>query len=273
MAWKFLQRGLSNTILLVVCLGGVSLALSRPQPNCTNCHKSALSQSSNPLLIPQLQQLAQTITVKVLSKELLGSGTLIKNEGQVYTVITNAHVLRAAKPPYRIQTPNGRVYSATVSQNVQFQNDDLAVLQFRSPDVVYRVATVGDSSNLKVGEQVFVCGFTSNLSSGQSQREKKDKFVFTPGKISLLLEKPLEQGYQIGYTNDVRKGMSGGPLLNNKGEVVGINSLHKDPVWNTPEVYQDGSQPEARLQELITQSSMAVPIRKELLQNHQENQS
>ncbi|WP_063748481.1 S1 family peptidase [Fischerella sp. PCC 9605] len=249
--------------VLQTFIKSVLLGLPRQQPNfvnCTNCHKFALPQSSNPLSITQLQQLAGTITVKVLSKELLGSGTLIKREGQIYTVITNAHVLRAANPPYRIQTSDGRVYNATVSQAVQFQDDDLAALEFRSPDVVYTIATVGDSASLKVGDRVFVGGFTSNLSSLQSQRGVKDKFVFTSGQISLLLDKPLEQGYQIGYTNDVRKGMSGGPLLNNKGEVVGINSLHKDPVWDAPEVYKDGSQPEQHLQDLITRSSMAVPI-------------
>lgn len=153
---------------------------------------------------------------------------------------------RGTNSSYRIQTPDGRVYNATVSQAVQFQDNDLAVLQFRSSDVIYTVATIGDSSSLKVGDRVFVGGFTFNPPSGQA-KEMKNKFVFTSGKILLLLDKALEQGYQIGYTNDVRKGMSGSPLLNYKGEVVGINSLHKDPVWDTAEVYKDGSQPEQQL--------------------------
>ncbi|MDF5706823.1 MAG: serine protease [Nostoc sp. S4] len=222
-----------------------------------------------------MQQLAKTITVKISAKELLGSGSLLQRKGQIYIVITNAHVLRAAKPPYEIQTPDGHVYQASVLQVAEFQEADLAVLQFRSPDVAYTVANIKDASSLQVGDEVFVGGFISHLTnqklSTQAAKILNHQFLFTSGKVTLLLDKALEQGYQIGYTNDVRKGMSGAPLLNVYGEVVGINSLHKDPLWDTPEVYQDGSQPDKSLQELIRRSSMAVPLKKEVLQNHWEN--
>jgi S1-C subfamily serine protease len=257
-------------VCLLICLGGVSLALSKQQS--ISGEFSRLERSPTQLSVEQLQKLAKNITVKILASELLGSGTLLQRQGEIYTVITNAHVLRAAKPLYQIQTSDGRVYQATVLQLAKFQQNDLAVLQFRSPDIVYSVANIPDASNLRVGNEVFVGGFISNLATQKQSTLTKTQFVFTSGKVTLLLDKALEQGYQIGYTNDVRKGMSGAPLLNIRGEVVGINSLHKDPLWETPEVYQDGSQPEAHLQELITRSSMAVPIRKELLQNHQGNQ-
>ncbi|MBW4612298.1 MAG: serine protease [Desmonostoc vinosum HA7617-LM4] len=207
--------------------------------------------------LAQVQKIAQTITVKIQSKEFIGSGTLIERHGQVYTVMTNAHVLRSAAPPYQIQTPDGQVYKANVSKTQQFQNDDLAILQFRTPKASYPVATLRDSSILQLKEQVFVGGFIPNSASQEGQ----SKFVFTEGQISLLLDKALEGGYQIGYTNDVTKGMSGAPLLNSRGEVVGINGWRKDPVWETPELYQDGSQPSKNLQDIITRSSMAVPIK------------
>ena len=91
-------------------------------------------------------------------------------------------------------------------------------------------------------------------------QNKKRGFIFTVGQVSLLLKKPLEQGYQIGYTNDIYKGMSGAPLLNNRGEVVGINGLHQEPLWDALEVYQDGSVPCQSLQDLISRSSLAIPI-------------
>lgn len=271
MNWYWFRRLTGYTICLMICLGGISLALNKKSDF------TKLSQSSSSLSVEQLQQLTKSITVKISAKELLGSATLLRRQGQIYTVITNAHVLRAAKPPYQIQTPDGRVYQASVLQVVEFKKDDLAVLQFRSLDIVYPVANVKEASTLRIGDEVFVGGFTSNLTAqklnNQAEKAVKNSFVFTSGKISLLLDKALEGGYQIGYTNDVRKGMSGAPLLNIHGEVVGINSWHKEPLWDTPEVYQDGSQPEQNLQELITRSSMAVPIKKEVLQNHREDKS
>lgn len=270
MNWQWLRGGFGY-IVCMICLGGISLALPRQQ-SISDITRG--SRSLTPLSVEQLQQLAKTITVKISAKELLGSGTLLQRKGQIYTVITNAHVLRAAQPPYQIQTPDGRTYQTSLLQVTELHEDDLAVLQFRSRDIVYTVANVKDASRLQVGDEVFVGGFTSNMTAQKlsSQVEKifNNQFVFTSGKVTLLLNKALEQGYQIGYTNDVRKGMSGAPLLNIHGKMVGINSLHKNPIWDTPEVYQDGSQPEQDLQELITRSSMAVPIRKEVLQ-HQEN--
>ncbi|BAY28001.1 peptidase S1 and S6 chymotrypsin/Hap [Calothrix sp. NIES-2100] len=278
MNWQWLNSRLGYTLCLLICFGGISFAM--PRQDSTFAKFTKVLRSPAPLSLEQLQQLAKAIAVKISAKDLLGSGTLLQREGQIYTVITNAHVLRTAKPPYQIQTPDGRVYQASVLQVAEFAEKDLAVLQFRSPDVVYTVANVKDVSSLQVGDEVFVGGFTAQnhptpnplRAREEGERKSKNSFLFTAGKVTLLLDKALEQGYQIGYTNDVRKGMSGAPLLNKYGEVVGINSLHKDPVWDTPEVYQDGSQPEPRLQELITQSSMAVPIKKELLQNHRENQ-
>ncbi|WP_017317803.1 S1 family peptidase [Mastigocladopsis repens] len=309
MTWRWQRLRLSSNLLLVTCLSGIAISLLRQVTVSVSCNYldpnlAKVSQPTNQLSAQQVQQLAEAITVKVLSNELLGSGTLIKREGQVYSVITNAHVIRAANPPYQIQTPDGRIYPATLS-NAVFQDNDLALLEFRSTNAIYTVATVGDSATLTVGDKVFIGGFTSNAAaapvpsqlepsqdlSGESphsgfsaQRSDSStevpsageklltpppaansgvtkEFLFTTGQVSLVLDKALEGGYQIGYTNDIRKGMSGAPLLNHQGEMVGINGLHKDPLWDTPDLYHDGSEPCKPLQDLITRSSLAVPIK------------
>lgn len=272
------RDGIVRAICSFICLGGISLAIPGSlaiKNDNSNSPQYIAHRASTRLSKQQLQLLSQAITVKIFASdsELIGSGTLLKREGQVYTVITNAHVKRSANPPYKVQTASGQVYQASVLPATEFKDNDLAVLQFNSSNVIYKVATVRDMSALKVGDEVFVGGFISN---GRSEKvshpaeQDKNNFVFTDGKISLLLGKALKGGYQIGYTNDVRRGMSGAPLLNVYGEVVGINSLRQDPLWDTEEVYQDGSEPSSDLRAIIARSSMAVPICPSPLQNHRE---
>jgi Xaa-Pro aminopeptidase len=92
--------------------------------------------------------------------------------------------LRADDPPYRIQTPDGEIYQADVPKNVNFQDYDLAILQFRSIKKDYSVAALGNAP--KVGDEVFVAGFPVQ------EETEEIKFVFNSGKVSLMLEKALE---------------------------------------------------------------------------------
>ncbi|MBW4616501.1 MAG: serine protease [Desmonostoc vinosum HA7617-LM4] len=241
-----------HNLTLVVCISSISLTLSASAPvvsisdPCNN--RDCISPQSE-----KLYQQAQSITVKVMSKEFLGSGILLRKQGSVYTVLTNAHVLQAGEPPYRIQVSNGRIYTAKLARSLNLGKNDLALLQFKSADIVYTVATIG--SKAAVGQEVFVAGFPAS----EEGSEGKD-FTFTPGKVSLVLPKPLEGGYQLGYTNAIANGMSGGPLLNRRGQVVGINGMQADPLWDVPSVFADGSKVDERLHKIIVRLSWAVPM-------------
>jgi len=253
--------------MLVACFCSIALALPASSPNVSISARGALlEQPPKQLSVEQLRHLAQSLTVKVLSADVLGSGILIQKQGEVYTVLTNAHVLRAAAPPYRIQTPDGHIYPVVELRVTSLQGNDLGLLQFRT-DTVYPVASLGASSTLALGDEVFASGFPfaatppspPSIGGGETGAQG---FVFTTGKVSLVLGKALEGGYQIGYTNDIKKGMSGGPLLNRRGEVVGVNGMHASPLWDAPDLYQDGSSPSPALQEQIIRFSWAVPIEK-----------
>lgn len=241
--------------------------------------KSVFRPDSSQGLIKEIDRVAADISVKILDREFLGSGFVVQQSGNQYTVITNQHVLRAGEAPYRIQTPDGKIHVAEVIAD-SFQEEyeyDLAVLQFKAK-TNYSVAQIGSSLYLEVGEPIFAAGFpyteiesktASQYANSNSRINKTTGLTLTAGRIAIILNQALIEGYQIGYTNDVRKGMSGGPLLNSRGEVVGVNGKHAYPLWESPELYQDGSQPCPALEKLITRSSLAIPIEKSIELNPQ----
>jgi S1-C subfamily serine protease len=243
-------------IMLVTCISSLSI-LSSP---VSTPPVKVFAQPSSQHSAKQLQHLAESITVKVLSRNFLGSGILIHKQGNIYTVLTNAHVLKSGHSPYQVQTPDGRIYTATLSSKSDrsgrsyFSGDDLAMLQFRSANT-YTLASLGSTSTLSVGNEVFAAGFPFD-----PERNQDKGFVFETGQVSLVLKKALQGGYQIGYTNDIQKGMSGGPLLNRTGKLVAINGMHAEPLWGNPYVYQDGTEPEAPLREEMSQYSWGIPI-------------
>jgi S1-C subfamily serine protease len=212
----------------------------------------------------QLEQAARLITVRILSSpkqkrdRSLGSGVLFYQDKltSTYGVITNNHVLQAGEAPYSIQTPDGKIYRAkSVARKKQLRGNglDLALLEFVA-DSEYSIATKSNQQ-AAIGAWVMSAGFP--LKNSQS---KSGRFVIKPGKIQLVLDKALEGGYQIGFTNDVEKGMSGGPLLNSAGELVGINGLHANPTWGDPYVFEDGSYPTDAQREQISQYSWGIPL-------------
>jgi len=258
MIGKCLLNGLHSALLLLTCLGGIAISLPAQSPVFP-------TSSVNDLVIKNNQKIASSITVKILSQEFIGTGIIINKQvnkqNQTYTIITNNHVLMAVdKPAYQIQTPDGKIYPAKIPQSVKFGNNDLGILQFTS-NQNYQVTKIGNPLTLTVGEKLFANGFTNEETINEtSSEDTTEKRIFTQGYLTLILDKPLEGGYQIGYTNDIYKGMSGGPLLNIQGELVGINGVHKNPLWEVTELYADGSEPCKPIQNIIPQNSWAIPI-------------
>ncbi|MFM6139388.1 MAG: trypsin-like peptidase domain-containing protein, partial [Sphaerospermopsis kisseleviana] len=143
MIWRILK--------IVACIGGLSMLLSASAVGVSiSDQETSMTKPPIQLSVAELQEKATAITVKILSTDFLGSGILLNKQNSVYTVLTNAHVLRADNPPYRIQTPDGEIYQADIPKNVNFHNYDLAILQFSSIKKVYSVANLGTVT--KIGE-------------------------------------------------------------------------------------------------------------------------
>ncbi|MUG92530.1 tetratricopeptide repeat protein [Scytonema sp. UIC 10036] len=242
---RFLAFSISISTLLMLSVQGCYLSISAPAV-------FALQQSSK-LSSSQLQKLAQSITVGIVSGERGGSGIILQKEGDLYTVLTSQHVVDQGKA-HLIYTADGEKYPAELVKGIDYNYQDLVLLQFRA-NKHYIVAPIGNSLTLKEGDEVFSAGFPF-----ESHSSAVKQLVFRTGRVSLLLGRPLKGGYRVGYTNEVDKGMSGGPMLNSAGRVVGINGIHAQPLWGDPYIYEDGSQPNDALRDRMRKSSWAVPI-------------
>ncbi|NEP54030.1 MAG: hypothetical protein F6K65_36675, partial [Moorea sp. SIO3C2] len=95
---------------------------------------------------------------------------------------------------------------------------DLAILPFISTSN-YPVARLGNSQQISAGQRVYVAGWPR---SGGASRQRR--FINTEGLLTEASSK-LPRGYALSYTNLVRIGMSGGPVLDNQGRVIGINGM------------------------------------------------
>ncbi|MDJ0633011.1 MAG: tetratricopeptide repeat-containing serine protease family protein [Xenococcaceae cyanobacterium MO_188.B29] len=199
----------------------------------------------------ELETIARAITVQVYVGKERASGILIARDDNTYTVITNAHVAERGDT-YSIETPDGVKHTATLTRpDGSETGNDLALLQFHSSNN-YQIATVGDSSKVTVGEAVIAAGFPFDA----------DKLKITTGTISLLPDKSLEGGYQIGFTNETVQGMSGGVLLNANGEVIGVLGKGKGAIFDSAYSYSDGTNPTAAELENLKDASFSIPIAK-----------
>lgn len=148
-----------------------------------------------------------------------GSGIIINKTDKELMILTNYHVIEGAEK-LTVQFINNKSVDASVIGS--YETRDIAVISVKLSDLdgdtikKIRIATLGDSTKLKVGEGIIAIG--NALGYGQS---------VTTGVISALnrevtIDKTTNNMIQIDAA--INGGNSGGALLNSKGEVIGINS-------------------------------------------------
>ena len=139
-----------------------------------------------------------------------GSGFVLDKQGHI---LTNYHVIADAQK-IEVATYDKHRYRARVIG--RDASHDLALLQIEAPNLVPSV--LADSKNLQVGQKVYAIGNPFGLQG-----------TMTTGIISAIRSihspqgNPIENAIQTDAA--INPGNSGGPLLNSRGEVIGINSL------------------------------------------------
>ncbi|MHC5937079.1 tetratricopeptide repeat-containing S1 family peptidase [Nostoc sp.] len=206
----------------------------------------------------KLQTLASRITVRVIGDNNGGSGTLLAKRGNTYLVLSNSHVVRGVNS-INLQTSDGKTYAAQIVPNTNFDKLDLALLQFQSNQNYCLPKEIA---------QLIPTAETPVMAAGYSS--EKGQIVFRTGKVQQIAEKPLKEGYQIGYNSNIEQGMSGGAILNIHGELIGINGRGAYPILNTGYVYPDGSRPTESEIKRMRSLSWGIPISTVLVQVNTE---
>jgi tetratricopeptide (TPR) repeat protein/S1-C subfamily serine protease len=210
-------------------------------------------EETEPLTTTTAQQLATKVTVSIQVGQSGGSGVIIGKKANTYLVLTNAHVVRA-QSGISIKTPDGQTHTAQKVKNTQVGNFDLALLEFSSPRA-YQLAGFKNFGNksaaLNEGREVFAAGFPYDSNA----------LRVVEGEITQLPQEAFVNGTQIGYTTkgDIKQGMSGGPIFDSFGSLVGINSTLARPVIDSY-TYTDGTKaPKDKIAE-YARANWSVPI-------------
>jgi len=146
-----------------------------------------------------------------------GSGFTVDPNG---IILTNKHVISESKAEYTVVTTNGKKYPAEIAARDPI--DDIAIIKIKAAGLP--VAKLGDSNNLELGEEVLAIGNALGLF----------KNTVSKGIISGLSraiaakpdpKEPIQELRGLIQTDAaINPGNSGGPLVNLKGEVIGINA-------------------------------------------------
>lgn len=139
----------------------------------------------------------------------LGSGVITTAEGHI---VTNHHVIEDVDE-IEVTTYTGKTYAVDLIGTDP--SADIAVLKLRGGDsTTFPALPFGDSSKVRVGQMVLALGNPYYLGDSVTQ-----------GIISALPRQVTETAYKTFQTDTaINPGNSGGPLVNTRGEIIGINN-------------------------------------------------
>ncbi|MFE9743598.1 trypsin-like peptidase domain-containing protein [Saccharothrix saharensis] len=230
---------------LVLAVGGVAggvggyvgfQAAEEARPVTNALDQTPPAQQSSDAPAGSIEQVAQKVLPTVVQVQVsggAGSGFTLSSDG---LVLTNNHVVESAADggPIKVQLQDGRSFDARIVG--RDPTSDLAVVKMEDVSGL-PTAELGNSGDLRIGQQVVAVGSPFDLNG-----------TVTSGIVSSL-NRPVRAGGQQGGEDTVlnaiqtdaaiNPGNSGGPLVNMRGQVVGINSAIYSP--NSGQSAQGGS--------------------------------
>jgi tetratricopeptide (TPR) repeat protein/S1-C subfamily serine protease len=207
--------------------------LTRLNPNLLSSYKQLprLRQSVTPTgYMAQLEDRSRLVTVRIENGGGNGSGVIVAREGNSYYVLTAEHVLvsKDTKQLYstgKITTHEERTYTINASDIKRSKGTDLAIVKFTSSQP-YQVATLG---NYSIPDKSIVLpgGWPSRskINSQQWQWQLNPGIIRSKeiGEFETQNKASFSNGYDLIYSSITYGGMSGGPIFDRAGRVIGIH--------------------------------------------------
>jgi len=157
--------------------------------------------------VAEVVKLLEPAVVRVETGEGTGSGIIITRSGYV---LTNKHVVTKSTL-VKVTLKNGEKYDAIV---VASDGDrDLAILGIISGHSDFPAGILGSSENVSIGEEVVALGYALGL---------EGRVTVSKGIVSAI--RKVDGDTFIQTDAPINPGNSGGPLVNLRGEVIGINA-------------------------------------------------
>ena len=218
--------GATAIILLFTFILIPSQEIGTPDLITSNGHDATtlgdvLSSSKSSLTLVELFEKSEegVVKIQVVRNNIpgdtgsVGSGFVYDNLGHI---ITNAHVVDGASKA-TVTFLDGSQYDAEIIGKDKFT--DIAVIKVSEKPRLLHPLQIGDSSQLHVGEQVAAIGNPFGLSGSMTSG-----IVSQMGRLLPSQDSGFSIPDVIQTDAAINPGNSGGPLLNLRGEVVGINT-------------------------------------------------
>jgi len=168
-----------------------------------------------------IADIAKSITVRIEGASTPASGVLIKREGSRYTVLTAWHVVsdQNTDEELAIYTSDGRQHQLERGSIERVGNVDLAVMTFTSGNR-HQIANLNTVAQ-RTGARIYLYGYPATTTSVPMRisRGSSGEIVGSTSNQSL-------NGYELMYSTQMPSmtGMSGGPVLDTDGNLIGIHA-------------------------------------------------
>ena len=207
--WRNYKRWILTASVVFIIFLIIGYRASLP-PSQTPLEQAPVATVATPLNNDQIISEVKPAVVYIETDDGSGSGMIYKTNSSYSLVLTNAHVVEGFSTA-KVTISTGDTYTATVLGMNEIA--DVAVLKINAIDLP--TVAFGDSGSLSQGDPVFSLGYPFGLSDGAA---------FTNGIVSKV-NLTLDDGTSfIENTAEIHPGNSGGPLVDQYGEVIGITT-------------------------------------------------